>query len=175
MCPPPAVRRWLRPPAVRGLKHKSIMPAPKRSVLVRRKNIQKALEAKKKLLRDGPGRSSSPDHSAPDHPAPDHSAPDHPAPDHSAPDHSAQASLSEDGSGREQRPPVSCGRRILSMDDVLNGIDALCAHSQACHPPHKVIGGQLMTLLGRKLVLPRHWLLSKLPFKTALCNVTSPT
>ena len=116
------------------------MPAPKRSVLVRRKNIQKALEAKKKLLRDGPGRSSSPDHSAPDHQAPDHSAPDHPAPDHpapdhSAPDHSAQASLSEDGSGREQRPSVSCGRRILSMDDVLNGIDALCAHSQACHPP----------------------------------------
>ena len=69
------------------------------------------------------------------------------------------------------------GNRFKSFQITTNRliiIDDLSA-SMSLLTPHKVIGGQLMTLLGRKLVLPRHWLLSKLPFKTALCNVTSPT
>ena len=36
---------------------------------------------------------------------------------------------------QEQEPAAVSGRRIMAMDAVVSGIDALCAHSQACFPP----------------------------------------
>ena len=43
------------------------------------------------------------------------------------------SSCSEDYYG--QVPRRSCGRMILSSDDILSGLDSLCAHSHVCYPP----------------------------------------
>ena len=44
--------------------------------------------------------------------------------------------VSQPEDGNHGRVPSSKhGRRIISMDDLLGGIESLCAHTKACHPP----------------------------------------
>ena len=107
----------------------------KRSILARRKNIQKANECKRQYLIDrrssavsaagavNAGNSEAeqvPRRS----PAP---PPDGPTPDW------ATASLPKDE--HEQVHTGGRGRRVMSVDGILTGIDALCVHSKDCHPP----------------------------------------
>ena len=107
----------------------------KRSILARRKNLQKANECKRQYSNNRPSSAVSAPAAVNAGNSEGEQVPRRnqaPPPDGPTPE-SAAASLPKDDNG--QVPPSVRGRRVISMDDILTGIDALCTHSNACHPP----------------------------------------
>ena len=110
---------------------------PKRSRVSRIKNLQKAKKVNKQALSDEHS-SAVPVLESTSGGTPgaegEQESPGVIAPSESQDPESSFVSQPEDGNhGRV--PPSKHGRRIISMDALLSGVESLCAHSKACHPP----------------------------------------